>query len=537
MDVQLLGAVEIWAGGVVVNAGPPQQRLVLAALAVDAGRPVTPETLIDRVWDRAPAGSRRTLHVLVCRLRKVLQETAAGDQPLLVLDNHGGGYRLGISDDNVDAHRFHRLVRQARTPQLGGVERVELLRQALALWQGEPLLGLPGQWAEQTRTTWHKLHLEALIAWAQAEIEVGDPVAVIASLTGLTATYPLAEPLAGALMQAMHAAGRSAEAIDVYTALRHRLADELGTDPGPGLHAVYLAILRHDPASDGVPRLAGQGATVAQGAEPGTASSTNGEGRAASMIDGMLPGEAFMDRFRAVMAGDGQFDGDGAFASVGRPRYVVGVVPNPAGAFQHRQVADDVYAALAGVGTVILSGESARAQILSGLGGVGKTQLAADVARRLRGSEAVQALFWVTAADRSAIVAGFAAAAEEVGAATGVSDADAAARAFRQWLSRTSVRWLLVLDDLANPADLHELWPPELSTGRTVITTRRRDASLRTHGALIPVGVFTSTCLLTSQSPGSSSRGLADVGSSDCQVQPSAAAAMFSESASSSATS
>jgi hypothetical protein len=78
-----------------------------------------------------------------------------------------------------------------------------------------------------------------------------------------------------------------------------------------------------------------------------------------------------------------------------------------------------------------------------------------------------------------------------VQAAAGVGDADAAARAFRQWLSRTSTRWLLVLDDLADPGDLHELWPLESVTGRTVITTRRRDASLTTRGALIPVGVFT----------------------------------------------
>jgi Mrp family chromosome partitioning ATPase len=204
------------------------------------------------------------------------------------------------------------------------------------------------------------------------------------------------------------------------------------------------------------------------------------------VLAGMLPGEGFVDRLRAVMTGGGP-----ALTGISGPRYVVGVVPNPAGAFQPRQVADEVYTALGGAGTVILSGESTRAQILSGLGGVGKTQLAADLARRLRVSGAVQALFWVTALDRPAIVAGYAAAADEVRTATGVGDADAAARAFHQWLSRTDARWLLVLDDLTDPADLHDLWPPESSSGRTVVTTRRRDASLKTHGALISVGVFT----------------------------------------------
>jgi DNA-binding SARP family transcriptional activator/tetratricopeptide (TPR) repeat protein len=274
MDVQLLGAVEICSGGVFLDTGPPQQRLVLAALAADAGRPITPETLVDRVWDRAPAGSRRALHRLVSRLRRVLREATTGDASPPTLDYHAGGYRLGISDENVDAHRFDRLVRQARTSPVGGVERVELLRRALALWQGEPLLGLPGQWAEQTRTTWRRLHLEAVIAWANAEIEVGDPVAVIGPLTALTATYPLAEPLAEALMQAMLVAGRFAEALHVYTALRHRLADELGTDPGPSLQAVYRVALDHNPAHGTPPAMTASATAPATTAPATTASAT-----------------------------------------------------------------------------------------------------------------------------------------------------------------------------------------------------------------------------------------------------------------------
>jgi hypothetical protein len=172
-----------------------------------------------------------------------------------------------------------------------------------------------------------------------------------------------------------------------------------------------------------------------------------------------------------------------------RLRFAVGVVPDPAGAFQHRGIADEVYAALT-ANAVILSGEAERARILSGLGGVGKTQVAADVARRLRNTGAVDALFWVTAASRQAIVASYAAAAAEVGTGD-PTNADAAAQAFRQWLSRTELRWLMVLDDLTGPADLQDLWPPASATGRTVITTRRRDAALASRGTLVPVGLFT----------------------------------------------
>ncbi|MGH3281543.1 MAG: hypothetical protein ACRDNW_20730, partial [Trebonia sp.] len=57
---------------------------------------------------------------------------------------------------------------------------------------------------------------------------------------------------------------------------------------------------------------------------------------------------------------------------------------------------------------------------------------------------------------------------------------------------RAACRWLVVLDDLADPADLTALWPPQCASGRTVVTTRRRDAALTGPGRRrVDVGVFT----------------------------------------------
>src|SRR5262245_21684291 len=50
----LLGPVELVVDDVPVSLGPPKQRAVIAALLVDAGTPVSPEALIDRVWGDAP---------------------------------------------------------------------------------------------------------------------------------------------------------------------------------------------------------------------------------------------------------------------------------------------------------------------------------------------------------------------------------------------------------------------------------------------------------------------------------------------------
>ena len=86
-------------------------------------------------------------------------------------------------------------------------------------------------------------------------------------------------------------------------------------------------------------------------------------------------------------------------------------------------------------------------------------------------ARAVDVLVWVTAASREAVVAGFAQAASAVGASDPDADAQAAAGRFTAWLARTERRWALVLDDLADVADLEGLWPAG-PNGQVVITTR-----------------------------------------------------------------
>lgn len=225
MDFRLLGSVEVVADGCVVPLGPPQQRLVLAVLAVEAGRVVTAETVIDRVWDEAPEGARRCLHVYISRLRQVL--------PCLV--RRSGGYVLDVHPERVDVHRFRRLV---ACGDLGA------LREAVGLWRGEPASNVPGDWAAGIRHAWRQEYLDAVGAWAHAETRAGSPSAAIGRLAELTGEYPLAESLTTALMLALQAVGRPCEALTSYQRIRRRLLEELGMDPGPQLRAAHQAILR-----------------------------------------------------------------------------------------------------------------------------------------------------------------------------------------------------------------------------------------------------------------------------------------------------
>ncbi len=242
VDLRVLGPVEIWIDGRRVNAGPPQQRCVLAALLVDAGRVVTTESLIDRVWDEAPVAARRNTQALVARLRRILEQ-ASTPSAVVRVEGRGGGYVLEADPDWVDVLRFRRMVEQARGADHDAT-RVALLDQALGLWRGEPLSGLSGAWVDRTRQAWRQQYLDAVVAWARAKLRTGGAAEVIGRLTELAGEHPLVESLPELLMRAYHAVGRSAEALDLYSTFRQRLAEELGTDPGAELRTVHELILR-----------------------------------------------------------------------------------------------------------------------------------------------------------------------------------------------------------------------------------------------------------------------------------------------------
>ncbi|WP_439658776.1 BTAD domain-containing putative transcriptional regulator [Lentzea sp. HUAS TT2] len=243
MELRLFGEVQLSVDGGLLDVGTPRQQAVLAALAVDAGRPVAVEMLIDRVWhDDPPVQARNVLYSHLSRIRQLLRK--AGEN--IHVDRRNAGYVLDVDPDQVDLHRFSRLVELGRDARGGDVERAAVLTEALGLWRGTPLAGVRGEWVEQVRESWHRRRLDAIVLWGEVELRLGRFDGVIGALPDLLAEYPLAEPLEVLFMRALHAAGRDAEAVERYGVVRRRLADELGTDPGPELRALHSAILRGD---------------------------------------------------------------------------------------------------------------------------------------------------------------------------------------------------------------------------------------------------------------------------------------------------
>lgn len=245
MYLRVLGLVELRIDGRTLVARRPQQAAVLAALAVDANRPLRTEALIARIWgEQPPERARRTLHTHISGLRRLLEQ-GGGERTTAQLLRRPGCYLLEVDADCVDLHRFQRLTDTAADRT--GDERVMLLRAAMRLWRGDALAGVPGDWAQRVREAYRQHYLGTAVNWAQAEVMAGNADTVIGPLTLLAGEYPLTESLAGALMRALHAAGRGADALDQYARTRRRLVDELGVEPGPDLRAVNAAILRGEP--------------------------------------------------------------------------------------------------------------------------------------------------------------------------------------------------------------------------------------------------------------------------------------------------
>jgi DNA-binding SARP family transcriptional activator len=248
LTFELLGPLCARSDGVELDLGSPQQKAVLAVLLLARGRHVATETLIDAVWgEQAPRTAAGTIRNYISRLRhRLRREPGWPDQDIIKLV--GDGYTLRLGSALLDLDVFERLTREGRTARAGGdwAQAAALFHDALALWQGRPLAGLPGPYAEAQRARMAEEHLTATEDGLAASIGSGGHAAAIPQLQELLAAHPLREKLSELLMLALYRSGRQADALRVFGASRRLLQDELGIDPGPSLREMHQRILEAD---------------------------------------------------------------------------------------------------------------------------------------------------------------------------------------------------------------------------------------------------------------------------------------------------
>ncbi|WP_343450575.1 AfsR/SARP family transcriptional regulator [Micromonospora oryzae] len=245
--LRILGPLRVRRGDAEVDAGPPQQRCLLALLLARTGHPVGTPELIDLLWGPgAPPSAVNTIHKYVGGLRRLLEPGLPPRAPGAYLTRQGHGYRFAAGPEALDLVLFRRTVAEAKAYARSGNPDAALDRYAAALRlghgpAGDGLAGTPA-----ARATFARLDGEftdAVLDAAGVAVRLRRPSPVLAPLRRAAEWDPLDERVQAGLVTTLAAAGRQAEALAAYRSIRERLADELGIDPGPDLREAHRRVL------------------------------------------------------------------------------------------------------------------------------------------------------------------------------------------------------------------------------------------------------------------------------------------------------
>jgi predicted ATPase/DNA-binding SARP family transcriptional activator len=154
------------------------------------------------------------------------------------------GYALRPGEFELDSARFDALVDEARSDP----SRAQaLLREALSLVRGEPLCDVSAEGSiAQWRRALEEKCLQARLFRVDADLAAGAAGELVAELESLVSAHPFEERLWGQLMLALYRSGRQADALDAFARARRELAEELGLEPSEQLVRLHAQMLQHD---------------------------------------------------------------------------------------------------------------------------------------------------------------------------------------------------------------------------------------------------------------------------------------------------
>ena len=242
MGIAVLGPLQV---GGQPNGLSPRDRVVLSALVVRAGDPISTDALADALWgDTPPPTWTKVVQGSVVRLRKRLGVAA--------IESESSGYRLALNEDELDHRLFERLLERGREALAGGdpARSAYVVQEALELWRGSTAFPDLEEWepgrVEAARLAGLRLDAEELLV--EAETASGHAPAVLEQARALVAQAPFRERRWALLATALYQSGRQAEALGAVKRARTMLVDELGLDPGRELVELEQLLLRQDPS-------------------------------------------------------------------------------------------------------------------------------------------------------------------------------------------------------------------------------------------------------------------------------------------------
>jgi DNA-binding SARP family transcriptional activator/DNA-binding CsgD family transcriptional regulator len=247
VQIRVLGGISATVGGVEVDLGGRLQRAVLAILIAARGKAVSPNRLVELVWDEnAPANPVAALQSYVSHLRRRLEPGAARGRHAIIR-SEPAGYRAQLPTEAVDAWHFEAIVNAAAN-NTDLVAAASALREALGLWRGRAFADYAGHgWADAEAARCDELHALAEDRLFAARLETERLGLLIPDLEAAVAGDPLREERWRLLALALYRDSRQADALAAIRRAKQTLADELGVDAGPALRDLETRILEHAP--------------------------------------------------------------------------------------------------------------------------------------------------------------------------------------------------------------------------------------------------------------------------------------------------
>ncbi len=246
VEIRLFGPLRIIGdGGAPGEIGGGRERTLLALLAIDPGRTVTSDELIEAVWgDELPADPKHALQSAMSRLRRTLGTLTTSD----VVLTDSSGYRLA-DDATTDVQRFDDLVDRAGSLNHDDpVAARRVLADAIDLGADRPLADFAyDDWAQPHVASLSEALLLATGDRIELDLRLGRHNETVPELQRLVSEYPLRERFWGLLMLALYRSGRQDAALAAFGEVRRLLGEELGVEPSGQLNRLEQAILDQDP--------------------------------------------------------------------------------------------------------------------------------------------------------------------------------------------------------------------------------------------------------------------------------------------------
>ena len=247
IHIQLFGTtLAIPEGETAASAdfGGAKPRQILEILALAEGAPVPKDRLAEMVWAGAPPASYvGTLESYICLLRRRLNCARGRSAAITTTTN---GYQLDMRQVRVDLIDCRALL--ARAASAPKTERVDLTLAAVEMAR-QPLLASEAyvEWADRERAAFHQQLVDACVGAAEHALSLERPEKALALARTARQFDRFSEPAARQLMRAMKRLGRRADALRVFLDLRRDVIEELGVEPGPVTHQLYLEMLHAEP--------------------------------------------------------------------------------------------------------------------------------------------------------------------------------------------------------------------------------------------------------------------------------------------------